>query len=288
MSTTEIVVDIDQLRAWIGRSEATSDTATARLCLALRATLDLEPFNAVEGDEMPLAAHWCMAQPTVRMAALGKDGHPARGGFLPDVPLPRRMWAGGRLDIEDTIRVGDQVHRISRIADVTLKEGKSGRLCFVVVEHRISTQRGLAIKERQDIVYRDLDVRPARQNPSSASVEPRQPVWRKVVSASPVLLFRYSALTFNGHRIHYDRSYCTDDEGYPGLVVHGPLQATLLLNLAAETRQGRQPRSFEFRGVSPLFDGQDFSVNAAPDGDALELWTAGASGLETMKATATW
>lgn len=280
-------IDIDHLRSWIGREEVASDVLTPWICAAFRATLDLEAIGPAAGDAAPPAIHWVLAQPAVRMRDMGADGHPARGGFLPDVPLPRRMWAGGRLETKDAIRVGDHVTRHSRIVDVTLKEGRSGRLCFVIVEHRISTQRGLALIERQDIVYRDFDSgRKANADDPLGEARPAQ--WRRLVSADPVLLFRYSALTFNGHRIHYDRRYCEEVEGYPGLIVHGPLQATLLLHLAGETRDGVPPRDFTFRGVRPLFDGPSFSVNARLEDDGLELWIADASERETMKASARW
>jgi 3-methylfumaryl-CoA hydratase len=219
------------------------------------------------------------------MRGIGPDGHPARGGFLPAVPLPRRMWAGGRLDLRGPLKVGDRVTRDSRVADIVLKEGRTGPLCFVTVLHRISTDRGTAIEERQDIVYRGADR--AGAVPASAAGGPaRTARWTKTIKVDPVLLFRYSALTFNGHRIHYDRAYVTGEEGYPGLVVHGPLQATLLLTLAADQRG--VPRSFEFRSGRPLFDGADFAINAEPVEDRLELWVSDHLGQTTMAATAKW
>jgi 3-methylfumaryl-CoA hydratase len=283
--------DLDALRAWVGRTERATDLLTPRLVQGLLATLDQDGPAPAEGQPAPATAHWCLAPPTVPMSGLGPDGHPARGGFLPPVPLPRRMWAGGALEFHEPLRVGDPVERESRIAGLTAKEGRTGTLCFVTVEHRISSHRGLAVLERQDIVYRDMD-RPSSQGAPPAAAPPpeaRRPRWRRVVQADPVLLFRYSALTFNGHRIHYDRSYCIEEEGYPGLVVHGPLQATLLVELAASARDGRPPRLFEFRGVRPLFDGAPFSLNAAEaEGGGLELWAADAQGRTTMTAKASW
>ena len=285
-------LDAAALRAWIGRTDRATDVVTPRLAQGLLATLDRDGSALAEGDPIPATAHWCLTQPTVPMSGLGPDGHPARGGFLPPVPLPRRMWAGGALEFRDPLRVGDAVERESRIADVAVKEGRTGTLCFVAVEHRISTPRGLAVLERQDIVYRDIDRSQPQQGAPAAAVPPpdaRQPRWRRAVQADPVLLFRYSALTFNGHRIHYDRRHCIEAEGYPGLVVHGPLQATLLVELAASARDGRAPRFFEFRGVRPLFDGAPFSVNAAEaDGGGLELWAADDQGRSTMAAKAGW
>lgn len=278
-------VDIDELRKAIGRESTASDTVTPQLCLAFNATLDKAADPPQAGERAPLAIHWCLAQPAVPMRAIGTDGHPQRGGFLPPVPLPRRMWAGGRLEFLAPILVGDEVTRLSRIEDVTLKEGRTGPLCFVTVSHAVSTPRGPAIRERQDIVYRPAET-PAAPAPKPAPAAAAKAEWSRTLFADPVLLFRYSALTFNGHRIHYDRAYATGEEGYAGLVVHGPLQATLLLALASELRG--MPRSFDFRGVSPLFDGAAFTVNAAPAEAGLDLWVADASGRPTMTASAAW
>jgi len=221
------------------------------------------------------------------MSELSQDGHPARGGFLPPVPLPRRMWAGGELEFFEPLRVGDEAKRTSRISDVTMKTGSTGVLCFVSVEHLITTPRGTALRERQDIVYRDIST---AQPAAPAKAPPPPPVAKHREShlADPVLLFRYSALTFNGHRIHYDRDYVTKVEGYPGLIVHGPLQAALLIELAAKVHGGKAPATFVYRGLQPLFDGGEFSVNASDISTGLDLWTANASGEPTMRGTATW
>jgi len=278
--------DLDHLRKWVGRTESASDVVTPRLVASLLATLDRDGAVA-DGVPAPPAIHWCLAPAIARRSALGPDGHPARGGFLPPVPLPRRMWAGGALEFLDTLRVGDRVTRRSRIEDVVAKDGRSGALCFVTVAHDYATERGLAIQERQDIVYRDA----ARSSEAAASVAatavpPRPATWTRALRADAVMLFRYSALTFNGHRIHYDRGYCLEEEGYPGLVVHGPLQATLLIDLAA-TALGAVPRRFEFRSVRPLFDGAGFTVNAAEEPDRrLALWVSDDRGYTTMTATA--
>jgi 3-methylfumaryl-CoA hydratase len=218
------------------------------------------------------------------MSELGPDGHPARGGFLPPVPLPRRMWAGGELEFLDTLCIGDEVTRRSEISDVTMKTGSTGALCFVTVAHLVTTARGIAIRERQDIVYRDLPsgAQPAAKPPPPAAAH------RESHMADPVLLFRYSALTFNGHRIHYDRDYVTKVEGYPGLVFHGPMQAALLVDFAARLRGGTAPKKFSYRGLQPLFDGSEFSVNANEAAAGMELWTANAADMPTMKASAEW
>jgi 3-methylfumaryl-CoA hydratase len=280
-------LDVDHLRQWIGRSTESTDTLTSQLVKALRATLFLDIGEPKDGDIAPFTTHWCLSQPVAPMSELGPDGHPTRGGFLPPVPLPRRMWAGGKLEFIDPLRAGDKVKKSSRISDVTMKSGSTGTLCFVSVEHEVTTPRGIAIRERHDIVYRDLapagapaaKAAPARPAPAAKHCETHL--------ADPVLLFRYSALTFNGHRIHYDRDYVTKVEGYPGLIVHGPLQAALMVEFAARLRGGRAPKSFTYRGVNPLFDGAEFSINAS-DGAKMEVWTANASGTPTMQATAIW
>ena len=278
-------LDLDHLRQWIGRSTQVSDTVTAQLTKGLRATLFLEIGEPMVGDAAPITVHWCLGQPVVAMSELGPDGHPARGGFLPPVPLPRRMWAGGELEFVGALRVGDEVTRTSRIADVTLKTGSTGTLCFVAVDHLIATSRGTAIRERQDIVYRNVS--PAASG-SMKSVSPPAAQHRETHMADAVLLFRYSALTFNGHRIHYDRDYVTRVEGYPGLIFHGPMQAALMVEFAAKLRGGRVPKKFSYRGVQPLFEGSEFSVNANITDAGMELWTANSERQPTMKATAAW
>jgi 3-methylfumaryl-CoA hydratase len=278
-------LDIEHLRQWIDRTQEASDIVTVQLVKALRATLFLDIGHPAKGDAAPFTTHWCLAQPVAPMNELGPDGHPARGGFLPPVPLPRRMWAGGQLEFLDVLRVGDEVTRSSRIADVTLKTGSTGALCFVTVDHTITTPRGVAIRERQDIVYRDVTPAGVQKSPAPPAPAAQH---RETHMADPVLLFRYSALTFNGHRIHYDRDYVTKVEGYPGLIFHGPLQAALLVEFAAKLHGGKSPKMFSYRGVQPLFDGAEFSVNANDGANEMAVWTANADGAPTMKATASW
>ena len=280
--------DLDHLRQWIGRSTQATDIVTAQLVKGLRATLFMEIGEPKLGDAAPFTAHWCLAQPVYPMSELGPDGHPTRGGFLPPVPLPRRMWAGGELEFFDALRVGDETTRTSRIADVTMKTGSSGALCFVSVDHLVTTPRGTALRERQDIVYRDISTAP----PAATAAKPPAPApvakHRESHMADPVLLFRYSALTFNGHRIHYDRDYVTKVEGYPGLIFHGPLQAALIVELAARLHGGTAPKKFGYRGLQPLFEGSEFSINANDTPAGMELWTANSAGQPTMKGTAVW
>jgi len=278
-------LDLDHLRQWIGRTAEATDLVTAQLVKGLRATLFQEIGEPKPGDAAPFTVHWCLGQPVFPMSELGPDGHPTRGGFLPPVPLPRRMWAGGQLEFLDCLRIRDEPKRSSRITDVTMKSGSTGQLCFVSVEHLVTTERGLAIRERQDIVYRDMGgAAPA----PSAKAPPPVAQHRETHVSDPVLLFRYSALTFNGHRIHYDRDYVTKVEGYPGLIFHGPLQAAFIVELAAKLHGGTPPKKFVYRGLQPLFEGSEFSVNASTTADGMELWTANAQGQPTMKGTATW
>ncbi len=279
-------LDLDHLRQWIGRTEEKTDIVTAHLVRGLRATLFMDIGEPKAGDSTPFTAHWCLAQPVYPMSQLGPDGHPTRGGFLPPVPLPRRMWAGGELEFIDPLRVGDEMKRSSRISDVTMKTGSTGVLCFVSVHHEITSPRGVAIRERQDIVYRDVTT--SMPTPAKPAAPPPSAKHRESHMADEVLLFRYSALTFNGHRIHYDRDYVTKVEGYPGLIFHGPMQAAFLVEFAAKLHGGAAPKKFVYRGVQPLFAPGEFSVNANDNPAGMELWTANPAGAPTMKGTATW
>lgn len=277
-------VDIDHLRDWIGRERVKTDVITPRLAMGLNAVFDVSGELA-DGDDAPAGIHWCLAPDLVPMSQLGRDGHPARGDFLPPVPFPRRMWAGGELTLQGDFKVGDTVSRHSVIEDVVLKSGRSGEMIFVTVRHEYSTARGVALNERQDIVYRQMDT----QKPASSMATPGgKPAADRTLSifGDPVLLFRYSAITFNGHRIHYDQPYVTGEEGYPGLVFHGPLQASYLLRMAIEGRDPPFPLAFAFRSVSPLFGGEAITLNAMNDATETKLWVANAAGVKTMTATA--
>ena len=279
-------MNITHLQEWIGKTETRWDVVTAAPVAALAATLDLETGDPKPGDPLPPLWHWLYFLPFHRQSELGPDGHAKRGGFLPPIDLPRRMWAGGRLGFHRSLRVGANITRVSRIADVTFKEGRSGPLVFVLVRHEISDGDGLALSEEHDIVYRE------HSRPGESALKP-QPApmnaeWERIIHPDDVLLFRYSALTFNGHRIHYDRRYATEVEGYPGLVVHGPLIATLLVELVRAKLPAATVMHFEFRAVSPIFDTADFSVagKPEPEGKTIRLWAANASGALAMTATA--
>lgn len=283
------VVDIDHLRGWIGRSQENSDIITPRLIESFNSIFNAKSAVA-NGDAAPLGLHWCLAPDIAPMSELGPDGHPARGGFLPPVPLPRRMWAGGKIDFSGEFRVGDSVARRSTIEDVAHKTGRSGELVFVAVRHEYLTPRGIVLRERQDIVYRDEATTAANQPAGDArpapATEPASADHSRQIDASATLLFRYSALTFNGHRIHYDLPYATGEEHYPGLVFHGPLQASYLMRLAAEVA-AKPLRSFSYRSVAPLFAGGTVSLHASNRQDCIDLWVADSEHKPTMKATAT-
>jgi 3-methylfumaryl-CoA hydratase len=277
--------DRDPLQSWVGRTETRMDTIDPRPATLLSATLDRDDPPARAGDELPPLWHWLYFLPAYRHSDAGPDGHEKRGDFLPPVPLPRRMWAGSRLEWTLPLRIGDTVTRASRIASITEKRGASGALVFVVVRHELSTDAGLVLTEEHDIVYRDLLA-------SGAGTPARAPgaaTWRRRIVPDDVLLFRYSALTFNSHRIHYDRRYVTEVEGYPGLIVHGPLLATLLADLLRRHGVGETLRKFEFRARRPLFDIAPFDVCGLPDpeGKTAALWAQDVEGALAMQATAT-
>lgn len=280
-------VNFDELRRWIGRSQTQDDTVTPVPVAALAATLDRDDPLPQPGDELPPLWHWIYFLPLVRHSELGPDGHPRRGGFLPPVPLPRRMWAGGRFEFFHPLRVGESIRRTSRIADVSLKEGRSGTLVFVRVRHEVSNDAGVALAEEQDIVYREAP-RPG-ETPPAPKAAPLDAAWHSEIVPDPVLLFRYSALTFNGHRIHYDHPYTTQVEGYPGLVVHGPLTATLLVDLLRRHLPRMRLERFSFRAVRPLYAPRPFTVcgKLEADGKTATLWTRDADGWVTMEASAT-
>ena len=277
------------LSAWIGRSETLADTITHTPVLALNATLDHPPVPAEPGTPLPPLWHWLYFLPQHRQSEIGADGHAKRGGFLPPVPLPRRMWAGSQFEFRSPIRVGDRVERTSTIDNVTVKEGRTGTLAFVKVRHEVRCNGAAdpALVEFHDIVYRAAR-QPGDVDPPPLAA-PADAQWTREVVPDDVLLFRYSALTFNGHRIHYDRKYVTEVEGYPGLIVHGPLIATLLMDLLRRNRPDAEVASFRFKAVRPTFDLNPFRVNGTveADGKTVRLWAQDHEGWLTMDAVAT-
>lgn len=279
-------IDLDHLRQWIGRTCSKLDTICPARVDDLAATLDrVESLEA--GDPLPPLWHWLFFHPSVRQSDLGNDGHPARGVFLPPVPLPRRMWAGGRLDFLQPLRINQEATEISTIKAVDFKQGNTGPLLFVTVGHEIQNRDGaVLIREEQDLVYRDFAAPNATAPQRTAAEEPE---WSLSIVPSPSLLFRYSALTFNAHRIHFDLPYATEVEGYPGLVVHGPLIATLLLELLYRFVPEEQIRSFTYRAVSPLFHIEPFQTcgRRGLAAGEVSLWTQTQAGRLAMSAIAT-
>ena len=281
-----MALDIEHLRQWIGREERSDDIVTPAPLKGLTATLDRDDAPQRPGDAVPPCWHWLYFLPMHRQSEIGPDGHAKRGGFLPPVPLPRRMWAGSRVEFPGQLQVGQALTRVSRIADVSLKEGRTGPLVFVKVRHEISGDGRLAVVDEHQIVYRDLAG--AGEAAPAPVAAPRDEHWSRGIVPDDVLLFRYSALTFNGHRIHYDRRYVTEVEGYPGLIVHGPLIATLLLDLLRRERPEAAVKTFSFRAVKPLFDIAPFEVCGRDAGDgSVKLWARSDEGHLAMEATAT-
>ena len=277
-----------KLQDWVGRSEQVSDIATATPYAALSATFDRPSERPAHGTVLPALWHWLYFLPLDGQSGIGPDGHAKRGGFLPPVPLPRRMWAGSQFRFHAPLRIGDAMTRTSTIDSVSEKSGRSGPLVFVRLRHEIrrTGDTPIALTEFHDIVYRQAP------GPDDVATPPRAapPVstWEKQWIPDAVLLFRYSALTFNGHRIHYDRRYVTEVEGYPGVVVHGPLIATLLLDLLHQHVPDAELVSYEFRALRPVFDTDPFFVCAEPhaDGKRFHLWARDHEGWLTMDASA--
>lgn len=279
-------IDEPLLRQWIGRQESQRDVLTPVPLNALAAALDRDDPAYACSTQVPALWHWLYFLPLARQSTVGADGHPKRGGFLPPVSLPRRMWAGGRLTFQGPLPVGAEVERTSTIVDVTHKAGRSGDLVFVKLLHELSVAGEVRVREEQDIVYRDPprpDEAPARPQPAPTGAQ-----WVSDLHPDPVLLFRYSALTFNGHRIHYDRPYATQEEGYPGLVVHGPLIATLLMNLLREHNPQAQVTAFTFRALRPAFDQRLLRLCGRVEDETghIHLWAEDAEGFLCMDAWA--
>jgi 3-methylfumaryl-CoA hydratase len=273
---------------WVGRSEQLRDTIAAGRAQALQATLDDAGAPLHPGDALPPLWHWAYFWSLVPTADLGPDGHAARGGFLPPIALPRRMWAGSRVEFPRALEVGAEVRRHSTIKSVSQKSGRSGRLAFVTVEHVVSDAEGPCIVEEHDIVYREAGEKGTPLPEGEAP--PAEGAWRQEVVPSPVLQFRYSALTFNSHRIHYDQPYTTQQEGYPGLIVHGPLLATLMIGQLRRALPRARATRFAFRARRPIFDTRPFTVCGAPDmpGKRADLWVVDPDGYLAMQGEVAW
>lgn len=271
------------LQRWIGRTETRCDVLSAAPVAALSASLDHAQPRALMGDALPPCWHWLYFQDAMAASGLGVDGHARRGGFLPPVSLPQRMWAGSRLRFVAPLTVGEAVHRVSTIATIKHKQGRNGELVFVTVRHQIFQGENLAIEEEQDLVYREPGAANVVPLPKPA---PAVAQWSRELRPDTVLLFRYSALTFNSHRIHYDRDYAMREEGYASLVVQGPLTATLLLDLLHRETPKAEVAAFEFRAIRPLLEGFPLRLQGRRDDREVRLWAMDASGALAMEAQA--
>jgi 3-methylfumaryl-CoA hydratase len=289
-------IDLSLLQRWVGNTETSQDTITLAPVRSMSALLDRDDAAPQVGDGLPPLWHWMYFLPAAKQSDLDEDGHAKRGGFLPPVPLPRRMWAGGQLEFFRPIHLGDPLRRTSTIQSVKHKQGKSGDLVFVTVEHRYDDKHGPCLREVHDIVYRpfahatDTAVSPISAATLIDASPHAQPLWLREITPNETMLFRYSALTFNAHRIHYDRKYASEVEAYSGLVVHGPLIATLLVDLLRR-HTDRPLKRFTFKAVRPTFECADqrrMRVNAQlhSDGQHCHLWAQDHEGWLTMQADA--
>jgi len=264
------------LNEWIGREERTEDEVTLAAVRRLAALLD-SPVELRRGEPVPQAWYIVLFNPTTPQSALGPDGHAAKGLFLPPVPLPRRMFAGRRTSFHERLRVGDEASRVSTIKSITPKQGRSGEMCFVTVRHEISCPRGVAVVEEQDIVYRGQSSNTRQGAPAEEATE--KPTWSRIVTPDPVMLFRFSAITFNAHRIHYDTAYVRDVEGYPDLVMNGGLTTLLLWELAT-AGTGKALKSSSSRNLKPLFVNRPITLCAT----ATRVWALDSEGARAVEA----
>lgn len=277
----------EQFQDWVGREQSSSNILTSAPMEGLAATLDRDDTRFAVGDAIPALWHWLYFLEPARQSEIAEDGHAKKGGFLPPIPLPRRMWAGSRLRFARPLRVGETITRRSSIKSVTIKQGRSGKLAFVCVVHELSDDSGIVLEEEHDIVYREMP--PPNAAPASTKKSEARIDFARTITPSPALLFRYSALTFNAHRIHYDRDYAKNMEHYPGLVVHGPLLATMLLELFSDNYAEAVLSHFEFRALSPVIDNQPFQCcgsKLSEDGTS-RLWIVDNAGNLCLEASAT-
>jgi len=270
---------------WLGRTELVADLIALTPALQAAATLDETDLALSEGALLPPLWHWFYFLPKAPRSKIGPDGHPQRGGFMPPIELPRRMFAGARVKFIQPLEIGKPAERVGTILSISEKTGKSGTLAFVTVHYAFQQNGQTCIEEEQDIVYRDEPGSPVPAPEVRDLEPPTAGAWVETVTPDPVLLFRFSAITFNGHRIHYDRTYATNIEGYPGLVVHGPLTAVLLMELVRRNSE-RQIAGYSFRGLAPLFDRSPFRLVGLPQGETVSLEAQGPNGKPAMTATA--
>ncbi len=284
-SPPNATLDKEILNRWIGNTQECRDTIGPGQANLLKATLESDQPDFKIGDQLPYGWHWVYFLEPVDINELGQDGHAALGGFLPPVALPKRMWAGVRLKFHQPIIIGETAVKKSEVKSITRKTGRSGELCFVTVNHRIYSGSALKLEEDHDIVYRGTPSRDMEATPPTA---PKHSDHQVTIHPSPILLFRYSALTFNGHRIHYDLDYCRNVEGYPGLVLHAPLIVTLMLNLARNCFPGKNLKFSEFRqkSIYPLYHGSPFTLHLKKmEPGHCEIWASNSDKRLAARAT---
>lgn len=272
--------------SWLGKKEQRTEVIDPVRVAAFAATLDLTT-DPEPGEELPPGWQWLFFNPVARRRELGADGHPKRGGFLPPIDLPRRLWAGSRITYLEPVIIGETATRHSEIVQIQNKAGRRGPLWFVTVKHITSMNDRVCSVEEQDIVYRGT--LPSGTAPPPTEPAPAQAQWSREVHTDTTLLFRYSALTFNGHRIHYDQAYAQQVEGYPDLLVHGPLTATLIQQFVLDCHPGHRLKTFNFRGANPLYVGRPFTLQGQldPATDTINTWARGPEGELSMQAVAT-
>ena len=267
---------------WINKTTEVEDTIRLQPANFMEATLNRPP-KLKEGDNLPPLWHWIYFLEAKPESDLGRDAHPKKGDFLPPIHLPRRMWAGGRFTFCNDLIIGEKAKKITTIRKIVEKEGSAGPLCFITLEHKIYSKEEISIIEEQDLVY--LQDQQGSKSLPLAQNNPERPDFSQEIHPSEILLFRYSALTFNGHRIHYDLDYARNVEGYDGLVFHGPLTATLLLDLALKEKN-KPIKKYSFRGTAPLSNLDCFWIEGKSENDSTILWARRKDGVVAMKAKA--
>ena len=277
---------LESFKSYIGKSETATDVVTASAMLKFAATLGQENPPLDKGAPIPPGWYGAFFPASHRPSQMRLDGQASGGGIVPPIPLPRRRIGGTRVAFHEPLRIGDEIKRVTEIADIQIDDGPSGAMATITERNSISNSRGLAVVEERDMVM--LSEQRAEGATRTPPAVPAEATWRQVFEPNPPLLFRFSAIRFNSHRIHYDRDYVTKVEGYPGLIFHGPMQAAFLVEFAAKLHRGMAPKKFSYRGVQPLFEGSEFSINANETSAGMELWTANSAGQPTMKGTATW
>ncbi len=282
--------DPESFQDWLGRSEEATDTITADPLIRYNATLDRDEPKPKPGDSLRPGSHWLYFLPTVRQSELGENGNPEVGNFLPPSDLPRRMWAGGKLTFHQPLKVGEKSKKVSTIASVTPKEGRSGKLMFVTVRHDYHGENGLALSEDHNIVYREAAKPGLAKTPTKPKPAPENAEWSLTIHPDPRLLFRFSALMFNAARIHFDHTYVTKVEGYPGLIVNARMVVIQQLELCSHRWPDKTMTTYTYRCLSPLFCNTPFSVNGLPnnDGNAVKLWAANNQGGLSLDGEATF